>query len=312
PGVISKLLRSAVDLPAAEGLETLVIHDEDAAGRLAVLVSEGGDVDAPGATVDGMRAGVAGLVRKLRRLDDLDDFRRPGIGFGVKNVDARGAQARDHEVSSLHMRVRRVRAQTRRAGVPTEMVELVADLGRGHVADDLGVRRRFRIDVDDGDAVRGFSVGIEGSDVGERFGRRLRRLARRGIKTWIRRPGGHVIFSSRDRRASSSSRLRRIAQADPSATESLTCKARFLRTRNRSARSARVGAPRIRGHCSSAGTRGYIKTGTPLFTRPFFGAVTILAGFRPHAAQRRGSRPGRAQTARGGAEDAPQRAGKSG
>src|SRR5262249_49454818 len=105
-------LRSAVDRPAAEGLETLVIHDEDAAGRLAVLVSEGGDIDAPGPAMDGMRAGIAGLVRKLRRLDDFDDFRRPRIGVGVENVDARGAQARDHEVASLYMEVRRVRAQT--------------------------------------------------------------------------------------------------------------------------------------------------------------------------------------------------------
>src|SRR5262249_16013107 len=39
PRVITELLRSAVDLPTAKGLETLVIHDEDAAGRLAVLVS---------------------------------------------------------------------------------------------------------------------------------------------------------------------------------------------------------------------------------------------------------------------------------
>src|ERR1700751_3141605 len=120
PRVITKLLRSAGGLPAAEGLESLVIHDEAAAGRLAVLVSEGRDIDAAGSAVDGMRAGIAGLVRKLRRLDDLDDFRRPRIGFGVENVDARGAQTRDHEVASLHMGVWRVRAQTRRAAVHTE------------------------------------------------------------------------------------------------------------------------------------------------------------------------------------------------
>src|SRR5262249_26716675 len=125
PRVITELLRSAVDLPAAKGLETLVIHDEDAAGRLAVLVSEGRDVDAPGSAVDGMRTGIAGLVRKLCRLDDLDDFRRPRIGFGVENVHARGAQARNHQIAPLHMGVRRVRAQTRRAGVPAKMVELV-------------------------------------------------------------------------------------------------------------------------------------------------------------------------------------------
>src|SRR5262249_21469560 len=98
------------------------------------------------------------------------------------------------------------------------MVELVADLGRRHVADNLGIRRRFRIDVDDRDAVRGFSVGIEGRDIGERFGRCLRRLARRGLKTWIGCPGGHVIFSSRDLPASScprSSRMRKRIRARP-------------------------------------------------------------------------------------------------
>src|SRR5262249_57516079 len=47
PRVITELLRSTVDLPAAKGFETLVVHDEDAAGRLAVLVSERSDVDAP-------------------------------------------------------------------------------------------------------------------------------------------------------------------------------------------------------------------------------------------------------------------------
>src|SRR5262249_38315247 len=82
--------------------------------------------------------------------------------------------------------------------IPPKMVELVAGLGSRHVADNLGIRRRFRIDIDDCDVVGGFSVGIEGRDIGERFGRGLRRLARRGVKTWIRRPGGHVILSSRD------------------------------------------------------------------------------------------------------------------
>src|SRR5215471_2513550 len=58
-----------------------------------------------------------------------------------------------------------------------------------------------------------FSVGIEGRDIGERFGRGLRRLARRGIKTRIRRPGGHVILSSRDWLTSPWPGLGSIAQA---------------------------------------------------------------------------------------------------
>src|SRR5690349_3078492 len=46
PAVIGKLLRAPVDLPAAEGLEGLVIHDEDAAGRLAFRVAESRNIDA--------------------------------------------------------------------------------------------------------------------------------------------------------------------------------------------------------------------------------------------------------------------------
>src|SRR5262245_66086358 len=63
PRVITELLRSAVDLPTAKGLETLVIQHEAAPGRLAILVSEGRDIDAPGPAVDGVRAGIEGLLR---------------------------------------------------------------------------------------------------------------------------------------------------------------------------------------------------------------------------------------------------------
>src|SRR5271166_287832 len=67
PGVVAELLRSALDLPAAERLEALVIHDKDSARRLAVLVAERCDVDAAGPTMDRMRARVAGLVGNLLR-----------------------------------------------------------------------------------------------------------------------------------------------------------------------------------------------------------------------------------------------------
>src|SRR5512132_859904 len=162
PRIVTELLRPAIALPAAERIEALLIHDEYAAGCFAVLVSEGCDIDAPGSAMDGMRAGIAGLFGKLRRLDHLHDFRRTRIGLGVENIDARGAQPGHDEVASLHMRMRRVRAQARRARVPAEMVEFVADLRRRHLADDLGIRRRFRIDVDDRQAVRGFALRIEG------------------------------------------------------------------------------------------------------------------------------------------------------
>src|SRR6266540_4138938 len=193
PYIVTELLRPAIDLPAAERLETLLIHDEHAARCFAVFVSQRCDIDAPGSAVDGVRAGIAGLFGKLRRLDHLHDFRRTRIGLGVENVDARRAQTGHDEITSLHMGMWRVRTQARRARVPAEMVEFVPGLRRRHVADDLGIRRRFRIDVDDRQAVRRSAVRIEGGDVGERFGRCLCGLPWRGIKTRIRRPSGHVL-----------------------------------------------------------------------------------------------------------------------
>ena len=53
-----------------------------------------------------------------------------------------------------------------------------------------------------------------------------------------------MIFSSRDRPASSSSRLRRIAQADPHATESPTCSVPFFSELGSGLRDRRAWAPR--------------------------------------------------------------------
>jgi hypothetical protein len=46
PCVVAKLLRAAIDFPAAERFECLVIHDKDAARRFAVLVAERSHIDA--------------------------------------------------------------------------------------------------------------------------------------------------------------------------------------------------------------------------------------------------------------------------
>src|SRR6516225_11074293 len=61
PCVVTKLLRAAIDFPAAERLEGLVIHNKDTAGRLAVLVAERGHIDAARAAVHGVGPRVAGL-----------------------------------------------------------------------------------------------------------------------------------------------------------------------------------------------------------------------------------------------------------
>ena len=63
-------------------------------GAIAVGRAERADVDAVRAAVDGVRPAVAGPLRQLLRLDGLDDLGLRGIGLGVDDVDARGAQAR--------------------------------------------------------------------------------------------------------------------------------------------------------------------------------------------------------------------------
>src|SRR5271166_5971585 len=82
-GVVAELLRSAVDLPPAERLEALLIHDKDSARRLAILVAERRDIDAAGPAMDRMRARVAGLVGNLLRLNHLHDLGRARVGLGV-------------------------------------------------------------------------------------------------------------------------------------------------------------------------------------------------------------------------------------
>jgi hypothetical protein len=89
-----------------------------------------------------------------------------------------------------------------------------------------------------------------------------------------------MIFSSRDRPASSSSRLRRIAQANPSATESPTCSVPFSPNSEAVCEiGARGRAPRIRGHCSSAATVAYIEPEWMLVPGPFLCVMTNSGGF---------------------------------
>src|SRR5262245_7699037 len=112
PAVIGKLLWSAIDLPPAERLEILRVHDKDAAGRLAVLVAERADIDAARAAMHRMRPRITGFLRELLRFDRLDEFRFFWIGLCVEDVNARGAQARHHQIPPLDVRMRRIWTQT--------------------------------------------------------------------------------------------------------------------------------------------------------------------------------------------------------
>src|SRR5262249_39617247 len=99
-------------------------------------IGERRDIDAFRSAVNGMWSGVACPLGNIPRLDHLDDFRIRRIRLGIENMNARRPQTRHDEVAPLAMRMRRVRAEARGAGVPTEMMQLVADIGHRDGAED--------------------------------------------------------------------------------------------------------------------------------------------------------------------------------
>ena len=82
-------MRPAVHLPLPPHLEGLVIHEEDAAGSLALGIAESRDIDALGPAMDGVRTAIAGTFGKVGRLDYLDDRGLAFVGLGVEDMDAR-------------------------------------------------------------------------------------------------------------------------------------------------------------------------------------------------------------------------------
>ena len=127
-----------------------------------------------GTAVRSVRAAVAGLLLHFFRLDDLHELGIARVGLGVENVNAGRAHARHHQVTSLHVRMRRVRAQTGTARVPAEMVQLVARIRHVHATDDRAVRLRRRVEIHDGHRIGAIiRRWIQQSNVCQLLGRRF-------------------------------------------------------------------------------------------------------------------------------------------
>ena len=88
PEVVGEQLGAAVELPAAQRFESVVVDAQYAAGRSAIGRPNAVQVDGVGAAMHGMKAAVAGAGEDVLRLNSLDELEVIGIGLGVHDVDA--------------------------------------------------------------------------------------------------------------------------------------------------------------------------------------------------------------------------------
>src|SRR5206468_4085891 len=115
-----------IDLPAAEDVKRLAVHDKHARwpiGAICPAAAERTDVDAFRTAMDRMGPRVARLLEYLLGLDDLVNGCLGGIGLHIHDIQTRGAEPGDDQVAPLEERVAGQRRQGRRAGVPAAMVE---------------------------------------------------------------------------------------------------------------------------------------------------------------------------------------------
>ncbi len=159
-----------MDLPAAEDVKRLAVHDKHARRPIGAIFSaaaERTDVDAFRTAMDGMGPRVARLLEHLLGLDDLVNGCLGGIGLHIHDINARGTEPGDDQVAPLEEGVASQRRQGRRAGVPATMVELVARVRHRHRVDDLAKGGRAGLDVDHRERVGLREVRAEEQRVGE-------------------------------------------------------------------------------------------------------------------------------------------------
>ena len=152
------------------------------------------DVNPLRPAMDGVGPRVAGLFEDLLGLDDLMDLRLRWMGLRVHHIDARRADARNDQIAPLEEGVAGERRQGRRAGVPAEMMELVALVRHRHRVDDLAVSRRAALHIDDCERVGLREIAAEQRGIGEFLRRPFHRELRRRVKGRIRSHGHGVSF----------------------------------------------------------------------------------------------------------------------
>ena len=167
PEVVIERRSLAAILPAPLHLERLRVEDGEAAGAVAVGVAEHRDDDVvAGHAVNCVGARVAGLGDDLFRLDHLLDRRSPRVVRHVDDVEPGRAEARNDQVGAVGP------VAGRRAAVPAEVVQLVADVRHRQLVDDPAL-----FSIDDGEEVRRLDARalVQAREVEEVLRRRLHR-----------------------------------------------------------------------------------------------------------------------------------------
>jgi len=134
PEVVHELQAVRLALPALGDREVACVEHREAARQVAVGVAQHRDRDdVAGHAVHGVGRAQPELVLDLLALDHVLDSRLAWLA-DVEDVDSRGAHAGHDQRVALQLGVAR-----RGARVPTEVVELVADVGHLRAMDDLPI-----------------------------------------------------------------------------------------------------------------------------------------------------------------------------
>src|SRR6266403_1761861 len=91
PKIVMQKLRAAVDFPLTEDFERLAIEHENAAGPVAVGISDRANVNGFRPAVNSVRARIIRARENFLRLDDFDDLWFSRVGLRIHDVNPRGS-----------------------------------------------------------------------------------------------------------------------------------------------------------------------------------------------------------------------------
>src|SRR5439155_2055124 len=186
PKIVMQKLTAAVDFPLTEDFERLAIEHENAAGTLAVGISERANVNGFRPTVNRVRARIIRARENFLWLDHFDDLWFSRVGLRIDDVNPGGPDPRHDQVTPFDVRMRRVRTQRRTACIPAEMVQLITEFWHPDLTDTLTVRGRLGININNQQRIVQFAAGrIQSGDERVFFRRSLHCQAWRRIKRGI-------------------------------------------------------------------------------------------------------------------------------